>query len=284
MNSVNTVVRALMRPGTYSGWANEVTNAVRCAAWYPMGVLDAVISSSEPSGDQRHDTPVVLVHGYGHNRSGWMVVQHHLRRAGFTSVHTVNYSPVGHDVPELAAQLAERIDLIRTITGHDRVHVVGHSLGGVLLRWYVQEMEGSRTVATAITVASPHDGTWAAALAAGRTAAQLRPGSWVMRRLARPVAPNAVRWIAFYSNLDVLIQPARSAMITHPDLWATTLLVKDLGHLSAMVSPVVARSIVHQLEAAEGVAGTAEVLPLVAAVEAPAGDGSATVSSGDLAI
>src|SRR5437764_7984666 len=85
-----------------------------------------------------------------------------------------------------------------------------------------------------------------------------------MRRLARPVPANPVRWIAFYSNLDVLIQPASSAMITHPDLRATNLLVKDLGHLSAMVSPVVSRSIVHQLEAAEGMAGTAEVLPLAA--------------------
>ena len=286
MNSVNTVLRALVRPGTYSGWANEVANTVRCAAWYPMGVLDAVISSSEPCGDERHDTPVVLVHGYGHNRSGWLVAQHHLRRAGFTSVHTVNYTPIGRDIPQLATQLAERIALIRTVTGHDRVHVIGHSLGGVLLRWYVQEMEGRDTVATAITVASPHEGTWAAAVAPGRTAAQLRPGSWVMRRLARPVAPSDVRWIAFYSNLDVLIQPAGSAMITHPDLRATNLLVKDLGHLSAMVSPVVARSIVHQLEAAEGVAGTADVLPLVAASDATetAAVPSVASAAGDIAI
>jgi triacylglycerol lipase len=279
VNSVNSVLRALVRPGTYTGWANEVANTARCAAWYPMGVLDAVISSSEPCGDERRDTPVVLVHGYGHNRSGWLVTQHHLRRAGFTSVHTVNYTPIGRDVPQLAAQLAERIALIRTITGHDRVHVVGHSLGGVLLRWYVQEMEGRDTVATAITVASPHEGTWAAAMAPGRTAAQLRPGSWVMRRLARPVPANPVRWIAFYSNLDALIQPARSAMVTHPDLRATNLLVKDLGHLSAMVSPVVAHSIVHQLEAAEGVPGTAEVLPLVAAAEPLSAETPAPASS-----
>ena len=100
-----------------------------------------------------------------------------------------------------------------------------------------------------------------------------------MRRLARPVPPNPVRWIAFYSNLDALIQPATSAMVTHPDLRATNLLVKDLGHLSAMVSPVVARSIVHQLEAAEGVSGTAEVLPLVAAAEPAAAESTEPAST-----
>ena len=267
VHSVNTVLKALIRSGTYTGWAHELASTARCVSRYPSGVLDAVIAGSEPSGDERHDTPVVLVHGYGHNRSGWYVMQQHLRRAGFTSIHTVNYTPLGRDVPQLACQLAERIALIRTVTGAPRVHVVGHSLGGVLLRWYVQEMEGAQTVATAVTLASPHEGTWAAALAPGRTANQLRPDSWVTRRLAQPVRPNDVRWVAFYSNLDVLVVPGASAMIRHPDLRATNLLVKDHGHLSAMVSPLIARSVVHQLEAAEGAAGTADVLPLATNAE-----------------
>ena len=281
VHNVNSVLKALVRPGTYAGWAHELASTARCVSWYPSGVLDAVISGSEPCGDERHDTPVVLVHGYGHNRSGWLVLQHHLRRAGFTSVHTVNYTPLGRDVPQLATQLAERIELIRSVTGAPRVHVVGHSLGGVLLRWYVQEMEGADTVATAVTLASPHEGTWAAALAPGRTANQLRPDSWVVRRLARPVAPNDVRWIALYSNLDILVVPGISAMIRHPDLRATNLLVKDHGHLSAMVSPLIARAVVHQLEAAEGVPGTAGVLPLASNAEPTIVPGAPPATSAD---
>jgi len=255
----------------------EAMSAARCAWWYPLGILDAVITRAEPSGDVTHDTPVILVHGFGHNRSGWTVAQHHLRQAGFTSVHTMNYDPFRHDIPALAEQLATRVDLIRMITGAERVHLVGHSLGGVLIRWYVQVLDGGQYVDTAITVASPHEGTRVAYGAIGATAAQLRPGSPVMRRLAGPAPAEAkqVRWVAFYSNLDLLIQPAASAKIAHPDLRATNILAKDHGHMSAMVSPVVARSIVHQLEASEGKPGTADLLPLLepaAVVSSPSAD------------
>ncbi|MDQ1395334.1 MAG: hypothetical protein QOG64_593 [Acidimicrobiaceae bacterium] len=252
--------------------AHEAVSTARCAWWYPLGIMDAMAKGTEPCGDETYDTPVILVHGFGHNRSGWTVAQHHLRAAGFTSVHTMNYNPLRHDLPELAAQLSDRVKLVRMLTGAPRVHLVGHSLGGLLIRWYVQELDGADKVATAITVASPHEGTWAALAGMGRTARQLRPGASVVRRLARPVRPNDVRWIAYYSNLDLLVQPGASAMIRHPDLRAANVLVKDLGHLSTMVSPLVTRSIVHQLEAAEAATGTADLLPLRAPEVAESGD------------
>ena len=52
----------------------------------------------------------------------------------------VNYNPLRNDIAELCDQLADRIELIRTISEAPRVHVIGHSLGGILLRWYVQEL------------------------------------------------------------------------------------------------------------------------------------------------
>src|SRR5439155_12722434 len=163
-----------LRAGTYRGIAHEAVSSACCAWWYPLGVLDAMVRRPDPSGDATRDTPVVLVHGFGHNRSGWMVAQDHLRQAGFTSVFTMNYTPLRHDIPELGYQLAERVKLIRMLTGAPRVHLVGHSLGGLLIRWYVQELGGHEFVDTAITVASPHEGSWMAMGGPGRTARQLR--------------------------------------------------------------------------------------------------------------
>lgn len=257
---VGIVSVALGRSGTYTGHVREAASTVRATVLYPLGIAERLLSTGDSSGDVGRDIPVLLVHGYGHNRSGWFNLDRGLRRAGFTSVHTMNYVPVT-GVPELAAKLAGRVAEIRAHTGADKVHVVGHSLGGILMRWYVQELGGHAFVDTAITVASPHEGTIAALLGPGRCARDLRPGSRVMRRLAAGARPSDVRWIAFYSNLDLVVQPATSAMLRPPALDATNILVKDHGHVSIMTSLTVARSIVDQLEAVAEGRGT--LVPMV---------------------
>ena len=279
MNPVGILTTALRRPQTYVGVAREAANTARCLALYPAGLAEAALRTGTPRGDRTHDTPVLLVHGYGHNRSGWFLLERTLRNAGFTSVHTMNYVAWGREgVPELAGRLARRVDEIRALTGAEKVHVVGHSMGGVLLRYYVQELGGDRYVDTAVTIASPHEGTVAALVGAGAGARDLRPGSRVMRRLAAGVRRTDVRWVAFYSNLDVLIQPAPSAMLRHPALRATNILVKDQGHLTIMMAPVVARSVVAQLEAAE--TGDGRVLPMVPPAPATAARSTSDVAAG----
>jgi pimeloyl-ACP methyl ester carboxylesterase len=262
-SSIPSIIRrAVTRPETYTGALRELTSTAACVARYPLGVIDAAIRTGTPCGRPELDTPVLLVHGYGHNRSGWVGLDRALRREGFTSVHTWNYNPLRYDVPTLAAHLGERVELLRAITGSAKVHVVGHSLGGVLLRWYVQELGGDQTVDTAITIASPHEGTDLARLVFGpgaTTIRQIAPGSEVMRTIAAGARASAVRWIAFYSNLDALVMPATSAMIRAPELRAVNVFVKDQGHLSIMLAPAVTGSIVEQLLAAEGVAGLAPV-------------------------
>jgi len=188
------------------------------------------------------------------------VLDRHLRRAGFTSVHRLNYVPRGNGVPRLAEKLARRVEEVRALTGADRIHVVGHSLGGILLRWYVQEMGGEQTVAAAITLGSPHEGTVMAYLWPERTARHLRPGSWVIERLAAGARPSPVRWVAVWSDADELVRPTTAARLRAPALGATNIEVHGLGHLALMISPKVLRAVTAQLEAAEGVG--VEVTPL----------------------
>jgi pimeloyl-ACP methyl ester carboxylesterase len=44
------------------------------------------------------------------------------------------------------------------------VHIVGHSLGGMIARYYVQRMGGSAAVGTLVTLGGPHTGTVTAQL------------------------------------------------------------------------------------------------------------------------
>ena len=255
-----SISTALLRPETYVAQVREAMVIARCAATYPLGLAAAMLTTGTPSGDSRRDTPVVLVHGYGHNRSGWFALERALRRSGFTSVHTMNYVAFGSEgVEKLAARLAAHVDRVRELTGCEKVHLVGHSLGGVLLRWYVHELGGAQAVDTAITVASPHEGTAAAHLGFGPAARDLRPGSRVMRRLAAAAArPTGVNWVALYSNVDLVVQPAASAKLRAPALRAENVLVDGYGHVGIMSSRVVVDAIVERLSLAGPMA---KVLP-----------------------
>ena len=208
-------------------------------------------------------TPIILLHGYFHNRSGFLLMRRALRRHGFRYVDTMNYNVIGHTVEELAGQLAAHVESVLNRTGATRVHLIGHSLGGLVARTYVQEHGGEGRVHTCITLGTPHGGTYAAWIGRGRAAKQLRPRSELLDRLDRSARKTSVRYLSYYSNLDSLVIPASSAKLTHPELGATNVLVKDLGHMSLLLSSDLVRSVVRVLSHLdEPVETMASVTPL----------------------
>ena len=260
---IGAVATAVRRPQTYAGHAREATSTLITAALWPLGMRDPGPVSFPPATEPSPvAAPVLLVHGFGANKSNWLLVRRAIEQAGFRRVHAVNYNPLAADIPELARRVAERVEALRRHYAVDHVHLVGHSLGGVIGR-YAVSVDDTPGVATCVTIASPHGGVRLARhgsplarlspLAAGL---QLRPDSDVMRRLRQAAAsgPGDTRYVAYYSNLDLIVA-ARRAMIVEPELEATNVLVKDHGHLSIMLSRRLATSVVAQLGAVEGLAG-----------------------------
>jgi pimeloyl-ACP methyl ester carboxylesterase len=176
--------------------------------------------------------PVVLVHGLVDNRSVFSVMQRSLRKRGFAHVCTWNYSPLLSDVSRGAADLGAHIEHICAQTGHDRVHVVGHSLGGLIARYYVQRQGGDRRVDSLVTLGTPHQGSVWAHVMPTPLIRQLRPGSPVLRELAEPAPGCRTRLTAVYSDLDQMVLPTSSGRCDHPDLGARNLLFRGLGHMS----------------------------------------------------
>jgi triacylglycerol lipase len=253
--------------GRLAGLAGELEATAACVARYPFGLVEGALTTGRPSGELVHDTPVLLVHGYAHNESGWWVLDRRLRQAGFTSIHRLNYLPLGSGIPQLAERLDARVEEICDLTGSQTVHVVGHSMGGILLRWYVQELGGDRRVDTAITLGSPHEGTLAAWLWPERTARDMRPGSSVISRLSAGARRSPVRWVSIYSDADLLIRPRSAARLRAPEMRATNIEVRRVGHLSLLVAPRVVKAVVDQLEAAEGVGAQVTSLPMASQLE-----------------
>ena len=176
--------------------------------------------------------PVLLVHGLIDNRSVFTVMRRSLRRRGFTTVCSWNYSPFLSDIRRGAADLGRHIERVCAETGHDRVHVVGHSLGGLIARYHVQRQGGDRRVASLVTLGTPHEGSILAHVVPTPVVRQLRPGSPVLRELAEPARGCRTRITAVYSDLDQMVLPTRSGRCDHPDLLARNVLVRGIGHMS----------------------------------------------------
>lgn len=181
--------------------------------------------------------PILLVHGIMDNRSVFTVFRRALRRRGFGSVHAVNYSLFTGDVRTAAHELRGHVERLQELTGAEYVHIVGHSLGGMIARYYVQRLGGADVVDTLVTLGSPHTGTLSAYLMPTPLAAQLRPGSELLTELAEPAPGCPTRFLVVSSRMDQMIVPQRNARLTHPDLHVEQLELRDVGHLSLPIDP-----------------------------------------------
>ncbi len=228
------------------------------AATYPVGLLSEHTAMEDPryrtdtlspvsrglvTGDiNASGRPILLVHGIGDNRSAFSILRRTLRRRGYGRITTVNYSPFTSDIRKAAADLARQVERVCAQTGYDDVFLVGHSLGGIIARYYVQCYGGDERVHTLVTLGSPHAGTQLARLAPLPVCQQLRPGSDVMAELAGP-AECRTRFVAIYSDRDEVVLPQRSARLDHPDLDVTRIRVHGVGHLALLVNSTVVHAV-----------------------------------------
>ncbi|MBB4983538.1 MULTISPECIES: lipase family alpha/beta hydrolase [Streptomyces] len=194
--------------------------------------------------------PVVLLHGFVDNRSVFVLLRRSLLRNGRDCVESLNYSPLTCDLRAAAELLGRRVDEIRARTGHEEVDIVGHSLGGLIARYYVQRLGGDTRVRTLVMLGTPHAGTRVAPLAdAHPLVRQMRPGSEVLRELAGPAPGCRTRFVSFWSDLDQVMVPVETASLDHPDLLVHNVRVSGIGHLALPVHPTVAAGVREALDA-----------------------------------
>jgi len=180
-------------------------------------------------------------------------VERELRQGGFGNVHTVPYNPVTATLSSIARGLWTTCHEAMEAASSDHVHLIGHSLGGVVVRYGVQRTGLAADVRTAVTVAAPHRGTPLASLGWGSLVRDLRVDSPMLRDLDRGVGAGAdgVRWVAYYAECDLIVAP-ESARLDKPELHALNVAIPDVGHLGILRSPVFLLSVRQLLLAAEG--------------------------------
>ncbi|MFI6338624.1 esterase/lipase family protein [Streptomyces sp. NPDC050535] len=193
--------------------------------------------------------PVVLLHGFIDNRSVFVLLRRNLAQHGTQHIESLNYSPLTCDIRTAAELLGRHIEEICERTGQDRVDIVGHSLGGLIARYYAQCLGGDLRVRTLVTLGTPHSGTRVVPLMnAHPIVRQMRPESGLIEELSRPTPGCRTRFVSFWSDLDQLMDPLETACVDHPDLIAQNVRVSGIGHLALPVHPAVATGIRQALD------------------------------------
>ncbi|WP_329197619.1 MULTISPECIES: alpha/beta fold hydrolase [unclassified Streptomyces] len=217
---------------------------------YPTGVLAERLAADTAAGAAGQRPPVLLLHGFTDNRSVFVLLRRALASDGLRRVETYNYSPFTRDLRDTARQLARRVGELCERTGQERIDLVGHSLGGLVARYYIQRLGGDAHVRTLVTLGTPHAGTIVAPfMDAHPLVRQMRPGSEVMAELGAPAPGCRTRCVAFWSEFDGLMSPPGTARLDHPDLIAENVLVTGIGHLALPVHPTVINAIRRTLDA-----------------------------------
>ncbi len=189
--------------------------------------------------------PVLLVHGYAGTESVWEPLCSALHAVGFDRVFSVSYNSFATDLPQLTAQIAASAQRAVDSTGAAGLHMVGHSLGGLLLRHAIARHRLWDVVSTAVTIATPHSGSRLAQWAPGSCARLMHPGTPLLDAEVS-ASGTPPRWLSYYSEGDRVVPPG-SAQLTDPRLGATNLRIPACGHLTICRDPRLIRSLVGEL-------------------------------------
>lgn len=171
--------------------------------------------------------PVIVVAGMGGPGFAYDVLASRISADGYrTYIYQLPGLGLG-DIHASASQFAGYVDQVRAATGSAKVDLVAHSEGGLVSRDYVKSFGGSTKVDKVITLGSPAYGTQIANLATfftlgtcvGLTACvQMQQGSTYLNGLnAGDDSIGSVRYWAFATKYDELVQPYRNAFLNAAD-------------------------------------------------------------------
>lgn len=206
-------------------------SAVRPVGFFPL-----------PGARVKGPRPVIVLHGYAMNRANYLPLAYRMGRAGLGPIYGFEYWTLGR-IAAGARQLGWFIDQVREATGSPQVDLVGHSMGGVVARYYVTLAGGDGTVNHLITLGSPHSGTDVSRIGVGHPARELFLGSKLVTRLAAAPAPQRTKMTVVWSRADALVPGSRQP----PVPGAEVIMYDDLGHVAMLGSRRVAQIVIDRL-------------------------------------
>jgi len=177
-------------------------------------LLPAPRSSAAPAHPGFPARRVLLVHGINDSAKSMLWMQRLLESRGWQasaiSLHPSNAS-VPFDV--MARQLDTYV--AATFPPGEKFDLVAFSMGGLVARYYIQNLGGAHRVRRFVTISTPNHGTLWAWLSGRAGVKQMRPGSPMLRQLNSDLSALVpLDYTSIYTPFDLSILPAASSRIS----------------------------------------------------------------------
>ena len=134
---------------------------VKLLSLFLIALFAVYLTASQAQNLLSNDEPenrevVVLLHGLARSSAAMWLLHLRLHRAGY-HVESVGYSSMSQTPEEIVADISQQIDTC--CKSHDnKIHFVGHSLGGLLIRAYLQEKR-PQNMGRVVLIGTPNHGT-----------------------------------------------------------------------------------------------------------------------------
>jgi len=158
-----------------------------------MSIMIAIsipgIGQSSKAAAATERTPVVFVHGLTGSDSNFTFIESYLRGQGWSSdeLFAIDLpSKQGNQLLNSAA-ISQFVDRVLQETGHSKVNIVAHSMGGANSLYYILNRGGSSKVDKLVTLGGAN-------------------------RLTTTSAPQGVKVTSIYSTSDTIVSPALSRL------------------------------------------------------------------------
>lgn len=187
----------------------ETIATLREVVLMPRDLGSVVPPAAAPSDDV-----VVFIHGIFASAGVWRPMKQALVERTGAEVASFSHAP-GVGIDRIARSLAR---IVEQIPVGRRVHLLGHSLGGIVARWYVQELGGHARVAQTISLGAPFAGTEVAhpfPFLVGRELARTSP---ILERLRARAHEHDVPHTSFVADDDLIVVPRSSAAFPRGDV------------------------------------------------------------------
>ncbi|MHA2226969.1 MAG: esterase/lipase family protein [Candidatus Hodarchaeales archaeon] len=113
------------------------------------------ISEKDKLSEQRRFGPILMVHGFNSDFTTWNWLVRYFWGDGFRNLFAVDLYDDRLGVEKNAKYLEQAIDEILAFTNFDSICLIGHSLGGLIGRYFVKKVNPKK-INILITAGAPH--------------------------------------------------------------------------------------------------------------------------------